>query len=173
MSIHSDHQDYICPKCTAKFVPFRKDMDCLSCGVKVNEYFDFIEETLKAFRHHKSKSGRYFPNSWYIGSQVDRFQATIFQIFDSLEFEKEEPADKKQYILDKIGAFVWKEDSKYMEKNYNEIVMAFFDRYMEVRDDLLATGISHQEALRQEEEVHEQWRLKNEKKSWWRRLLGE
>ena len=88
MSLHPKIQDVECKKCSAVFVPFKKDFKCPKCGRSIKIFVEFIPEIITSMSYHKELYGRYFPFAWYSRSASEHILGNIFLLFDGLEEEK-------------------------------------------------------------------------------------
>jgi len=121
MTIHIHFKDIKCKKCSAVFIPFKKDFRCLNCGESTDEFFDFIPEMIDSMEHHKKRYGQFTPPGWYKGSLAEHVQSIIFMIFDSLEAEK--PKNHQEFIQSHLHKAEWY-DEEYLKKHIIDIALA-------------------------------------------------
>ncbi|MFH1824396.1 MAG: hypothetical protein ABH873_04125 [Candidatus Firestonebacteria bacterium] len=126
MTIHIHHEDNKCQKCSALFIPFKKDFKCPKCGESTNEFFDFIPELISSMKIHKAMYGSYMPPAWYTGSLVEHIQNIIFELFDTME--QQVSPNPSEFIVNWLNKIEWG-DQKYLGKHIEDIALATYQIY--------------------------------------------
>lgn len=126
MTTHFHFKHANCQKCSAIFVPFKKNFKCPNCGEPVEEFFDFIPKLVQSMKNHKERYGYFTPPVWYVGSLVEHIQRIVFDIFDNVE--RKSPRRPREFITKILKNADW-QDSPYLKRHVKDIVFAVYDVY--------------------------------------------
>ena len=127
MPIHLNYQGTICKKCGAEFVANKKNCQCPACGQATEDFCDFAAATIATMKDHKQLYGKYFPESWFLGSVADAVQGAIFEIFDYFEIEK--PEDFTALVLTQLEPIDWEEGQEHLAGQIEEIALEVYEIY--------------------------------------------
>jgi hypothetical protein len=126
MSYHPKIKETKCKKCSAVFIPFKKNFTCPKCNEPTEIFIEFIPSIITAMSYHKGLHGCYFPLAWFPHNLSDQILGNIFLLFDTLENEK--PDNPKKFIMDKIEEGDWGKD-KYFKKHIKDIALEVYKVY--------------------------------------------
>jgi len=138
MTLHLDEPDFRCSKCTARFIPFRKENLCpdCGCGIESDEYLNFIKRLAGSMEINKVTYGFYHPPVWLNNRFSDRIQSLTFNVFEALEQAK--PKDGKAFLSHLINKKLnFATDEKYLAKHLEDITLEVYKIYKEKRFDLI------------------------------------
>ncbi len=112
----------ICSKCSASFIPFRRDFKCPNCGEPTSDFFDLIPSLVNLMECNKEKYGKYRPNDWEVNSfseNIQRYTSEIFDIIDEKGFN--DPEDFIKYYFNRA-----RKDGKekYICNHFEDIALA-------------------------------------------------
>lgn len=134
MTLHIRCKNYKCPKCSAPYIPFKKDFTCPKCGESVNDFYDFIPELINSMKAHKRVYGiGYTPPAWSQTDFSDFVQIAIYNLFDCLEYEK--PENEIDYINNWFDKVEWETDN--FKKHTKDIAMSVYEDYKADRNSYL------------------------------------
>ncbi|MCX6722032.1 MAG: hypothetical protein NTY04_02495 [Candidatus Staskawiczbacteria bacterium] len=125
MTAHSGCEEFKCTKCSASYIPFKKDFKCPKCGEPIAEFYDFIPETIDAMKCHWEMFGSYTPPMWFSGPFSDYVLTDIFNVFDAIEDSN--PADPEEFIKDLFAKAEY--DEEYQRKHIEEMALLIYQDY--------------------------------------------
>jgi phage FluMu protein Com len=125
--IHSNYKDSRCSKCSAFYIPFKKDFRCPNCNELINEFYDLVSETISLMKGNKKKYGTYKPTDWSTNTFSDFVQKHIYEVLDSAE--KNNFTDKEDYIKFSFRRDNWVAE-EYQRKHIEEIAISV-TRYLQ------------------------------------------
>ena len=72
MTLHTYHRkysDHKCPKCKARYVPYKPGIKCPKCGYDedITKNTDYIETLIDGLNLNMKKGNSYLPGAWYTG----------------------------------------------------------------------------------------------------------
>lgn len=126
MSLHTCTEKFICSKCSVEFIPFKMDFECPNCGELINEFIDFVSDTIEAMKCHKEGYEQYMPPGWYVGCLAEHIQSIIFKVFDDLEDKESDNGEK--FIKDFLNKGDWC-GNDYLHKHVEEITLSVLKLY--------------------------------------------
>jgi len=133
MTYHIDCKNYQCQKCSASYIPFKKDFICPKCEEVIDEFYDFVPELIRSICGNKRKYGAYTPSAWAYMSFTDYVQMPIFNLFDCLEEER--PENEIEYINNWFDKIQWEQE--YFKNHVKEIAFLVYEDYKANRNSYL------------------------------------
>lgn len=133
MTYHIKLEEYFCPKCNARYIPYKVDLPCPNCKVLPatvpDVYLDFIGELVGSLRVNMTREGSYLPAGFYIGSFAEQIQYIVFNIFEHWRKKKPKGDD---FIVQYLNEILSKEEIPYMVVHLKSILKEVYLR----RDEL-------------------------------------
>lgn len=125
-------KDTHCPKCSAFYIPFKKDFKCPSCNEPINEFYDIIPETISLMASNKKEYGKYKPDDWPITTFLRYVQRHVFSLLDLIEENNFNDGD--DFIK-----FAFRKDNwvapEYERKHIEEIALFVFQYLQKEKEE--------------------------------------
>jgi len=116
MTYHSSF-NYECPKCGARYAPFRKGVKCPKCGYESGEVYPMAEEALRAWEYHVEMYGSGVPPAYAILSLGDSYIYTTAHFLASYFDSK--PSDDDKFVEDYVEGIEF-DGYEYMKPHLKE-----------------------------------------------------
>ncbi len=134
MSLHSNKKDFVCPKCSIIFIPYKATFECPKCGYTgktPDEYLDFVDICAISLKNNKQEFGSFIPPVWYSGCYSDRIQSDIFKLFAIVEAQK--LADIKSFVDETMKGAGMDADMQTQLKNIFFEVKIAYDKLPKIK----------------------------------------
>ncbi|WXG44038.1 MAG: hypothetical protein WED04_08405 [Promethearchaeati archaeon SRVP18_Atabeyarchaeia-1] len=123
MTLHINY-DHRCPKCSAYYIPYDKDVPCPQCGVVEEERFDYIPKAAASLLFNLDNYGSYAPAAWWVSSLADHILLVLFPVFE--QYRKSNHEDFDSFALDILSKSNW-DEQKYLEKHVHRIAVRIYE----------------------------------------------
>jgi len=164
MTYHIRCKNYKCPKCSANYIPFKKDFKCPNCGESTNEFFDLIPEMVHSLEYHKQKYGSFRSPAWSITSFVEHIQSIMFDVFDYVESNK--LSNPEVFIAEHFDKADWG-DKPYLKNHVKEIALVTLKNYRAKGNKFRASIKAEIDML---DKIIKETREKKSWKGFWKRM---